>query len=248
MATLKLLFVLLSIFTATAQQPSANESDAESAVGNMRARSYYGFIMLLQMLNWQTMASRNGITFLIPADKELAGATIAPEHIQDFILSHSILTPLYFNNMLHFPTGTLIPAGLPHFMLDITNNGPYDFYLNNAKIIAPNVCQSATIKCHGIDAVIQRNTTAETAAEYPHLPVTQMPKITPVLQHGGSLVGSLPPASSLLHETALPSLHSENSFKPMLNELSHASSVGAGTAMGYNAAFLVTLISFAFFF
>ncbi|KAF3776271.1 hypothetical protein EJ110_NYTH48686 [Nymphaea thermarum] len=218
MAALKFLgfFVLLSIFTATAQQPPRNESDVDSAVGNMRERSYYGFIMLLQMLNWQTVASRNGITFLIPADKELASASIAPEQIQDFILSHSILTPLYFNNMLHFPTGTLIPTGLPNFMLDITNNGPYDFYLNNAKIVAPNVCQSATIKCHGIDAVIQHNITA---AERPFLPATQVPKTTtPVLQPGASLVGSLSPSSSPLHESALRPLGSENSLKPMLKE------------------------------
>ncbi|XP_031493240.1 uncharacterized protein LOC116259516 [Nymphaea colorata] len=235
MAALKLIgfLVLLSIFTAAAQQPRRNDSDVDSAVGNMRERSYYGFIMLLQMLNWQTVASRNGITFLIPADKELASATIAPEQIQDFILSHSILTPLYFNNMLHFPTGTLIPTGLPNFLLDITNNGPYDFYLNNAKIVAPNVCQSARIKCHGIDAVIQHNTTA---AERPLLPVTQVPKITsPVLQPG---------ESSPLHESALLPLRNENSLKPMLNVLSHTSAVSAGTTMGHNAPLLVMLISF----
>jgi len=55
--------------------------------------------------------------------------------------------PLSFSDLSHFPTGTLVPSGLDHQLLQ----GKADFSVNNAQVIKPNLCLNSIIKCHGID-------------------------------------------------------------------------------------------------
>uniref|UniRef100_A0A2K1X8X3 Uncharacterized protein n=1 Tax=Populus trichocarpa TaxID=3694 RepID=A0A2K1X8X3_POPTR len=59
--------------------------------------------------------------------------------------------PLSFSDLSHFPTGTLVPSGLDHQLLQIRNRGKADFSVNNVLVIKPNLCLNSTIKCHGID-------------------------------------------------------------------------------------------------
>ncbi|XP_068669046.1 FAS1 domain-containing protein SELMODRAFT_448915-like [Aristolochia californica] len=129
--------------------------DMASAMNNLRSRSYEGFVILLKMINYTDNSSTEaGATFLVPIDKVLSEYTLSPLNIQQFVLRHRIEKPLPFKNLMSFPTGTQIPSGLPNQTFTITNGGWRNFNVNNAKIIAPNICKSSLIKCHGIDAVI----------------------------------------------------------------------------------------------
>ncbi|XP_061344301.1 uncharacterized protein LOC133290250 [Gastrolobium bilobum] len=131
-----------------------NHTDLEAAITDMRAKSYYGFAMLLQMLNGTSQPTRE-LTFLMPDDRELSASSISADGIEEFLLSHAIPMPLYFNDLSHFPTGTLVPSGISSKMMRIHNRGRGDFFVNNAQIVTANVCLSSVIKCHGIDAIIE---------------------------------------------------------------------------------------------
>ncbi|QHO37455.1 hypothetical protein HN51_003910 [Arachis hypogaea] len=131
-----------------------NHTDLQAAISDMRTKSYYGFAMLLQMLNGTSQPS-SSLTFLMPDDRELSTSAIAADEIEDFLLSHAIPMPLYFNDLSHFPTGTLVPSGISTKMIRIHNRGRGDFFVNNAQIVSANVCLGSVIKCHGIDAIIE---------------------------------------------------------------------------------------------
>ena len=70
-----------------------NHTDFQAAIADMRAKSFYGFAMLLQMLNGTSQPTRE-LTFLMPDDRELSATSIAVDDIEDFLLSHAIPTPL----------------------------------------------------------------------------------------------------------------------------------------------------------
>ncbi|KAF8409699.1 hypothetical protein HHK36_005778 [Tetracentron sinense] len=153
-------FIILALFTLTESQPTAplNQTDLQAAIADMRTKSYHGFVILLKMLNstHNSLLGRD-VTFLMPSDQELSGSTITQENLQDFLLSHSIPTALLFNNLLHFPTGTLVPSSLPNRMISVANHGRTSFFLNNARLVNPEVCLSSLIRCHGISATITFN-------------------------------------------------------------------------------------------
>jgi len=131
-----------------------NHTDLQAAIGDMRAKSFYGFAMLLQMLNGTSQPIRE-LTFLMPGDRELSATAISANGIEDFILSHAIPMPLIFNDLSHFPTGTLVPSGMSSKMMRIHNRGRGEFFVNNAQIVSANICLSSIIKCHGVDALIE---------------------------------------------------------------------------------------------
>lgn len=95
-----------------------------------------------------------GLTFFVPWDSDLSEFPIAPNHLETFLMSHAIPMPLLFNELVHFPNGTLVPSASPNRMIRIHNRGRSGFFVNNAQIVAPNVCMNSLIKSHGIDAVI----------------------------------------------------------------------------------------------
>lgn len=124
-----------------------------AALSDMRAKSYYGFVILLDMLNETTKDSlAQGVTFFMPSDQQLAEIPISPARLEEFILSHAVPDPLLFSDIARVPTGTLFPA-INNRMLRVSSRGRF-VYVNNAQIVAPNVCSSPRIRCHGIDAVI----------------------------------------------------------------------------------------------
>ncbi|KAK9267670.1 hypothetical protein L1049_010101 [Liquidambar formosana] len=151
--------ILLSLAMLSASQPRAqtfNHTDLQAAVADMRSKSYYGFAILLQMLNGTVQLNRD-VTFLMPDDQQLSEASISLDHLEDFLLSHSIPEPLLFSDLSHFPTGTLVPSGLQERSIRISNHGRLDYFVNNAQIVTPNVCVNSFIKCHGVDGVIEYN-------------------------------------------------------------------------------------------
>ncbi|XP_044492737.1 uncharacterized protein LOC123216380 [Mangifera indica] len=150
--------VLFPFFIIVEPQCTAaiiNQTDLQVAMADMRAKSYHGFVILLKIFNGTSDSlSSTGITFLMPNDEKLSGSSLRSDLLHEFILSHSIPTPLVYNNMLHFPNGTLIPSSLPGRLLNITNSGKSGMFLNNAKIVTSNVCVNSLIKCHGISSEV----------------------------------------------------------------------------------------------
>ena len=141
------LFVFLFLFRFAESQTTihpVNHTDLAEALADSRSNSYYGFAMILRMLNW-TSQPNTDITFLIPNDSELSASSITAVTLEDFILSHSIPMPLGMNDLLHFPTRTLIPSGVQAKMMKIQNHGRMNFFINNVKIVAPNVCARSVI-------------------------------------------------------------------------------------------------------
>ncbi|KAJ7967814.1 FAS1 domain-containing protein [Quillaja saponaria] len=151
------LFILLFLFRVTESQSTAhtfNHTDLQAAIVDMRSKAYYGFTILLQMLN-ETSLANSDLTFFMPNDRKLSESSISANHLGDFLLSHSIPMPLHFSDLAHFPTGTVVPSDFSDRMIRIHNGGRGDFFVNNAQVTERNICVNSVIKCHGIDAVIE---------------------------------------------------------------------------------------------
>jgi len=149
--------LLLTLFAIAESQStmSFNQTDLQAAMDDMRTRSYYGFVILLNILNsQQNSLQNNDLTFLMPNDDELSQFSISLDQLPDFILSHSIPTPLLPSHLLHFPNGYVVPSSIPSRVINITNSGRTGLFVNNARIVTPNVCQSSSIRCHGISAAL----------------------------------------------------------------------------------------------
>ncbi|XP_020876187.1 uncharacterized protein LOC9308291 [Arabidopsis lyrata subsp. lyrata] len=134
-----------------------NQTDLISAMTDMRRQSYNGFVILLRFLNDTNYFRNTDITFLMPSDNDISHADITPENLETFILKHTIPAWLMINHMLHFPNRTLVPCSLSDKMFTITKSGGSGIYVNNARIVTPNVCQNSRISCHGISDVIAFN-------------------------------------------------------------------------------------------
>lgn len=91
-------------------------------MADVRAKSYDGLVVLLKMIHASSNPLQTtAVTFLMPNDEKLSEVIATPEHLHDFIPSHSIPTALLYNNLLHFPNGTLVPLSQQARMLSITN-------------------------------------------------------------------------------------------------------------------------------
>lgn len=77
---LQYLFMILFLLGFAQSQSTTihpfNHTDLQAAIGDMRAKSFYGFAMLLQMLNGTSQPIRE-LTFLMPGDRELSATTIS---------------------------------------------------------------------------------------------------------------------------------------------------------------------------
>ncbi|KAF5204741.1 Fasciclin-like arabinogalactan family protein [Thalictrum thalictroides] len=132
-------------------------ADLPLAISDMGSKSYYGFIILLDVLNATTKSGLSQqVTFFMPSDQLLAESRISPDRLEEFVLGHTIPEPLVYGELQNVPSGTLVPSLMKNQLLRISSIRRRVF-VNNAQIVAPNVCKSATIKCHGINAVIGRN-------------------------------------------------------------------------------------------
>ncbi|XP_042483333.1 FAS1 domain-containing protein SELMODRAFT_448915 [Macadamia integrifolia] len=122
------------------------------AIQEMQKANYFTFVMLINMSPPDKIPGN--ITFLMPNDRVLSKIML-PEHaVTEFLLRHSIPSPLLFDDMKHFPSGSTIPTCNSDFMLNVSNNGRRSFYLNNVQIISPNICTTgSSIRCHGINGV-----------------------------------------------------------------------------------------------
>ncbi|KAL5861757.1 hypothetical protein ACOSQ4_003053 [Xanthoceras sorbifolium] len=155
-----------------------NQTDLEVAMNDMRAESYHGFVILLKILErFPNSLQGSNVTFLMPADEKLSAPELSLHHLQNFVFTHTIPSLLVFNNMLHFPNGTLVPSGMPGKMLSITHN--HGLFFNNARIVNANVCVNSRIKCHGISSAIAFNNLNNLNARPPSPPPPPPPPPPP---------------------------------------------------------------------
>ncbi|XP_043695189.1 FAS1 domain-containing protein SELMODRAFT_448915-like [Telopea speciosissima] len=154
MATYLVLLILLIdlILPASAADGNPRNENLLVAIQEMQKANYFTFVMLINMSPPDTIPGN--ITFLMPNDRMLSKIML-PEHaVAEFLLRHSIPSPLLFDDMKHFPSGSTIPTSEPDFMLKVSNNGRRSFYLNDVQLISPNICTTgSSIRCHGINGV-----------------------------------------------------------------------------------------------
>lgn len=145
---------LILILSATSTEMVARNEDLVAATREMQRANYFTFVMLINMSPPDTRLVGN-VTFLMPNDRMLANMVLQEGSVSDFLLRHSIPSPLLFEVLGQFPTGTTIPTSLPNCMLRVSNNGRKNYVLNNVKVISPNLCVAgSSIRCHGIDGIL----------------------------------------------------------------------------------------------
>ncbi|XAR52088.1 hypothetical protein NMG60_11019987 [Bertholletia excelsa] len=154
--TLTLLAVLVALISlGTPTNTLTRNQDLMVAIEEMKKANYFTFIMLINMVPLENLIQSN-VTFLMPNDRMLAKTTLPEKAVSDFLLSHSIPSPLLFDYLEHIPTGSILPTSKPKFMLRVSNKGRRSFHLNNVQIISPNICTAgSSIRCHGIDGVVE---------------------------------------------------------------------------------------------
>ncbi|XP_027160750.1 FAS1 domain-containing protein SELMODRAFT_448915 [Coffea eugenioides] len=168
--TTTLLLGVVLLMTTPVSNSYANS--IEVAMEEMQRANYFTFVMLLRMAPPDLMMILEGgnLTFFMPNDKTLSqdtnivnlaappNHTTTPSSLAHFLLRHSIPSPLLFEYLQHFPAGSTVPTSEPDLVLRITNHGRRSFFLNNVRVSSPDICtRGSSIRCHGIDAVIQPN-------------------------------------------------------------------------------------------
>ncbi|KAJ7982674.1 FAS1 domain-containing protein [Quillaja saponaria] len=156
------LLMTLMISSALSTDIPYQNQDLVIATQEMQKANYFAFVMLINMSPLDLRLQGN-ITFLMPHDRMLARIKIPQAVLPDFLLRHSIPSPLLFSNLENIPTGTIFPSSFPKYMIEIANNGRRNYFLNNVKIISPNICvMGHSIRCHGIDGVLTEATVSVT--------------------------------------------------------------------------------------
>jgi len=159
MSLLFVVFLLVEIISPIVSVED-HARDLLAATDEMQRANYFTFVMLIKMSPPDTRLEGN-VTFLMPNDRMLANVTLQEESVSDFLLRHSIPSPLLFDTLKQFPSGTTVPSLLPNCIMRISNNGRKNFIVNNVKIISPNICVSgSSIRCHGIDGVLSQTCTS----------------------------------------------------------------------------------------
>lgn len=151
------LFIIATSSTRAQKSPHVRNNHGLSiAIEEMEKANYFSFVMLINMLQPVNPKLVANITFLMPKDKILSRShIIQQDSVTEFLLRHSIPSPLLFEHLNLIPNGSIVPSSLPHYTLRISNGGKSNYFLNNVKIISRNICNLGSIKCHGIDGILQ---------------------------------------------------------------------------------------------
>ncbi|KAJ8753678.1 hypothetical protein K2173_026354 [Erythroxylum novogranatense] len=147
--------ILTSAVGSTSDTRNSLSQDLIVATEEMVKANYFTFVMLINMISPLDLRIQDNVTFLMPNDRMLSRIRLAQEAVSDFLLRHSIPSPLLFEYLEHIPSGSVVPSSEPDYMLSVYNMGRRHFTLNNVKIISPNICTAgSSIRCHGIDGIL----------------------------------------------------------------------------------------------
>ncbi|XVE62267.1 hypothetical protein DITRI_Ditri06bG0104700 [Diplodiscus trichospermus] len=153
-----LVALLMALFlSATSTNIPLEEKDLRVAVEEMQKANYFTFVMLINMSPLDRKFLGN-VTFLMPTDRMFSKAIIPQNAVSSFLHRHSIPSPLLFEHLQYIPTGSVLPSSMPEYLLNVSNGGGRrSFFLNNVRIISPNICTAgSSIRCHGIDGVLRQ--------------------------------------------------------------------------------------------
>ncbi|CAN6460997.1 unnamed protein product [Victoria cruziana] len=184
-ASLGLLLLLgITVTVIADDEPPLQRVDISVAIAEMQEANYYTFVTLIQMLRDSIPGNA---TFLMPSDRILARIPVDEDAMSEFVRSHMIPSPLMYDQLKRFPSGSLIPTYYPSHMLRISTHNRR-ILLNNIQIVRPNICTAgSSIRCHGINGVLMHTSESDAPAA-PNPPSTRAsppsrtaaPNISPV--------------------------------------------------------------------
>ncbi|GER48761.1 fasciclin-like arabinogalactan family protein [Striga asiatica] len=179
-----LLAILIALLLVSSTKATNLTSDKEAATREMQKANYFTFVMLLNMAPPDII--KGGITFLMPNDKALSKAAISESSVADFLLRHSIPSPLLIDDLEHFPSESTVPASKPGLVFRVRNQGRRHFFLSNVRVVSPNICtEGLLVRCHGVDGVAR--------PEMPNPPLGP-----PCHSNGSSPSGAVAPSTAWL--------------------------------------------------
>ncbi|KAG7550921.1 FAS1 domain [Arabidopsis thaliana x Arabidopsis arenosa] len=214
-----LVIIVTSSTRAQKSDHVPNNHELSIAIEEMEKANYFSFVMLINMLPSVNPRFLANVTFLMPKDKTLSRSNIINQQdsVSEFLLRHSIPSSLLFEHLNLIPNGSIVPSSLPHYTLEISNGGRSNYFLNNVKIISRNICSLGSIKCHGIDGILQSPSTIDDDSPRNNhtLPFISCPSShnnSDQSSHNNSsrpahTLTAPPPASSPLPKSDSPSIH-----------------------------------------
>ncbi|XVF30477.1 hypothetical protein REPUB_Repub16aG0061400 [Reevesia pubescens] len=194
------LVVLLMAVIQSTTSTNINRPDQDEhlriAIQEMQKANYFAFVMLINMSPLDKKFLGN-VTFLMPNDRMLSKTIIPENEVSSFLHRHSIPSPLLFEHLQYIPTGSVLPSSKPEYMLSVSNGGGRrSFFLNNVRIISPNICTAGSpIRCHGIDGVLSSTSAVNSAGSNISLPTCSNNTYSIT---SASPVSSPPPSPSLV--------------------------------------------------
>ncbi|XP_031483877.1 FAS1 domain-containing protein SELMODRAFT_448915-like [Nymphaea colorata] len=211
---LSLLLLMGIIVGVFADDEPPQRVDISVAITEMQEANYYTFVTLIQML--QDSIPENA-TFLMPSDRILARVQVNENAISEFVRSHMIPSPLVYEQLKRFPSGSLIPTYYPSHMLRISTHNRR-ILLNNVQIVRPNVCTAgSSIRCHGINGVLVHTSESDRPAT-PNPPSTAP---SPPSQTATPNISPVPPMTP-------PSAEEDGAPSPTMEPQSVASNLMVG--------------------
>ncbi|WOL05475.1 FAS1 domain-containing protein [Canna indica] len=207
MATHLIQVTLISLLAASAAAlsapPSLQNLELSMAAREMQHASYFSFIMLIKMV--QDKLPSNA-TFLMPSDRMLSRIFITKDEVMEFLLRHSIPSPLLFDDLEHLPSGTLLPTYQPDYMIKVSNYGRKRFYLNNAQLVLPNVCTTGlSFRCHGIKGVMDVTSSPKIDVPFYRIKEAPPPPVAPGEPSPVHVLPTPPPRTSSPNIAVSPS-------------------------------------------
>ncbi|KAI5078139.1 hypothetical protein GOP47_0007963 [Adiantum capillus-veneris] len=178
------LFLAPTSMQAHAQQRDLSSQDLDAILQDMRNNQFFTAASILSFLKPPFLENR--ITLMIPTDAAIAsvvdrfsGLTLQYPPIVQY---HIVTRNLNFKQLLLLPQETWLPTMVPSKGVQITNNNPTNYTLNDARIVKPDMCPSvveAEIACHGIDRLFDISSVLAPEPENPPFPSEPVAAPTP---------------------------------------------------------------------
>ncbi|MCO5582262.1 hypothetical protein L7F22_036154 [Adiantum nelumboides] len=178
-----------------------SQQDLNSLLQDLRNNQFFTGASILSFLTPAFLTSR--ITLMIPTDSAIAsvvdrfsGLALQYPPIVQF---HIVTRNLNFNQLLLLPNGTWLPTMVPGKGVQVTNDDPANYTLNDARIVQPDICPSVgeiDIACQGIDRLFDITSVLAPEPQNPPFPPTpSATSIPPVVSPSPPLPPPSPPPS-----------------------------------------------------
>ncbi|CAM6101216.1 unnamed protein product [Calypogeia fissa] len=92
-------------------------------------------------------------TWFLPNDQAFSDINY-PKNVTTFLDYHVVRELLPFSRLLTLSIGTRIPTFLDKEVIVVTNNSQFNFSIDNAMMVVPDLYSDSTVAVHGINAVL----------------------------------------------------------------------------------------------